>query len=106
MRPRSRASPRSRRPSSVHGSRIVDLASFQAQLDALRVRALASIADAASPDALAEVDASVLGRKGALRALLGGIGALPAEDRPRVGALANPIREEVEAALVARRERL
>lgn len=84
----------------------MDLASFQAQLDALRVRALHAIADASSPDALAEVDSSILGRKGELRALLGGIGALPAEDRPRVGALANPIREEVEAALAARREHL
>lgn len=84
----------------------MDLASFQAQLDALRVRALQAIADASSPDTLAEVDTSILGRKGELRALLGGIGALPAEDRPRVGALANPIREEVEAALAARREHL
>jgi phenylalanyl-tRNA synthetase alpha chain len=47
-----------------------------------------------------------LGRKGELRTLLGGIGALPAEDRPRVGAMANPIREELEAAIAARRERL
>lgn len=84
----------------------MDLASFQAQLDALRVRALQAIADASNPDTLAEVDSSILGRKGELRALLGGIGALPAEDRPRVGALANPIREEVEAALAARREHL
>ena len=84
----------------------MDLASFQAQLDALRVRALKAIAEATTPDALAEVDTSILGRKGELRALLGGIGSLPAEDRPRVGALANPIREEVEAALASRRERL
>ncbi|MFN8621893.1 MAG: phenylalanine--tRNA ligase subunit alpha [Chloroflexota bacterium] len=84
----------------------MDLASFQAQLDALRVRALDAIAAAGSPDALAEVDSSILGRKGELRALLGGIGSLPTEDRPRVGALANPIREEVEAALAARRTEL
>ena len=37
---------------------------------------------------------------------MGGIGALPTEDRPRVGALANPIREEVEAALASRRDAL
>jgi phenylalanyl-tRNA synthetase alpha chain len=34
---------------------------------------------------------------------MGGIGALPAEDRPRVGALANPVREALESALGARR---
>jgi phenylalanyl-tRNA synthetase alpha chain len=84
----------------------VDLASFQAQLDALRDRALAAVADATTPDQLAGVDSAFLGRKGELRGLLGGIGALPAEDRPRVGALANPIREELESAIAQRRERL
>jgi phenylalanyl-tRNA synthetase alpha chain len=38
--------------------------------------------------------------------VLGGIGALPAADRPRVGALANPLREELEAAIAERRTRL
>ena len=41
-----------------------------------------------------------------LTAILRGIGALSAEDRPRVGALANELRQELEAALAARRERL
>jgi phenylalanyl-tRNA synthetase alpha chain len=84
----------------------VDLASFSNQLAALRARALAAIAEAADPAALEQVDADFLGRRGELRTLLGGIGALPAEDRPRVGALANPLREEIEAAIGARRARL
>jgi phenylalanyl-tRNA synthetase alpha chain len=84
----------------------VDLASFSNQLAALRARALAAIAEAADPAALEQVDADFLGRRGELRTLLGGIGALPAEDRPRVGALANPLREEIEAAIAARRARL
>src|SRR5262245_20337782 len=82
------------------------LESFQAELEALKSRALASIAEATTPAALDSAESAFLGRKGELRNLLGGIGALPAEDRPRVGALANPIREEVEAAVAARRERL
>src|SRR5919106_1519919 len=45
-------------------------------------------------------------RKRQLRSLLAQIGQLPAEDRPRVGALANPIRQELEAGIAARRERL
>ena len=38
--------------------------------------------------------------------MLGGIGTLSAEDRPRVGALANPVREAIEAALTERRDAL
>jgi phenylalanyl-tRNA synthetase alpha chain len=81
----------------------VDVASFQAELDELGARAMAAIAAAPSPEGLDAVESAILGRKGELRALLAGIGALPAEDRPRVGALANPVREAVEAALVERR---
>jgi phenylalanyl-tRNA synthetase alpha chain len=84
----------------------VDLETFRTQLDALRVRALDAIAGSTTPDELLAVDAAYLGRKGELRTLLGGIGALPPEDRPRVGAMANPIREEVEAAIATRRGRL
>jgi phenylalanyl-tRNA synthetase alpha chain len=80
----------------------VDLGSFQERLASLRDSALADIATASDPAALAEVESRVLGRKGELRALMGGIGALPAEDRPRVGALANPVREAIEAALTQR----
>ena len=84
----------------------MDLATFRAQLDALRDQSLAAVASATTPDALAVVDTEVLGRKGALRALLAGIGAFPAEDRPQIGALANPVREAIEAAIAERRERL
>jgi phenylalanyl-tRNA synthetase alpha chain len=84
----------------------VDLASFSTQLEQLRDRALSAISETADPASLDAVESAYLGRKGELRALLGGIGALPAEDRPRVGALANPLREEIEAAIAKRRERL
>lgn len=84
----------------------MDLESFSAQLSSLRDRALAGVADAVNPHALDEVESAYLGRKGELRTLLGGIGALPAEDRPRVGAMANPIREALESAIAERRQRL
>jgi phenylalanyl-tRNA synthetase alpha chain len=84
----------------------VDLASFQGKLDELRSRALAAVAKADDPAELDGVDSAYLGRKGELRELLGGIGQLPGEDRPKVGALANPIREELEAAIASRRVRL
>jgi phenylalanyl-tRNA synthetase alpha chain len=81
----------------------VDVESFSAQLHQLEARAVASIAAAGSPEALDDIEAGILGRKGELKDLLGGIGALPTEDRPRVGALANPVRTTIEAALAQRR---
>jgi phenylalanyl-tRNA synthetase alpha chain len=84
----------------------VDLASFSAQLDALSQRALRAISEAVDLASLDAVESAYLGRKGELRTLLGGIGGLPAEDRPKVGALANPLREELEAAIATRRQRL
>jgi phenylalanyl-tRNA synthetase alpha chain len=84
----------------------VDLESFFAQLEELRSRALAAVAKADDPAELDEVETTFLGRKGELRELLGGIGQLPAEDRPKVGALANPIREQLESEIATRRSRL
>jgi len=84
----------------------VDLASFSRQLDELRGRAQRAVTEAADPQSLDAVEAAYLGRRGELRTLLAQIGQLPAQDRPRVGALANPIREELEATIAARRKRL
>ena len=80
----------------------MDLADLTRDLEALRDEALASIAAAADVAALEAIELDVLGKKGRLTAVLRGIGALPAEDRPRVGAIANVVREALEAALAAR----
>jgi phenylalanyl-tRNA synthetase alpha chain len=84
----------------------VDLESFQGQLDELRSRALAAVARADDPHELDAAESTFLGRKGELRELLGNIGKLPGQDRPKVGALANPIREELEQSIASRRARL
>jgi phenylalanyl-tRNA synthetase alpha chain len=81
----------------------VDVASFSAQLQDLQARAITSVAAAESPEALDAIESAMLGRKGELKGLLGGIGQLPAEDRPKVGALANPVRSAIEEALAERR---
>ena len=81
----------------------MDVASFSAQLKELQARAVASISAADSPEALDAIEHAMLGRKGELKGLLGGIGQLPAEDRPKVGALANPVRTAIEEALAERR---
>ena len=85
----------------------MDLASVSADLAALRQRALAAVADADDLKELEAAETVFVGRKqGALTAVLRGIGALPAEDRPRVGAIANEVREAVEEAIAERRARL
>jgi phenylalanyl-tRNA synthetase alpha chain len=77
----------------------VDLADLTRDLEALQSEALAAVAavpDAATLDAL---ELEILGKKGRLTTILRGIGGLPAEDRPKVGAVANTVRTTVERAL-------
>jgi phenylalanyl-tRNA synthetase alpha chain len=84
----------------------VELAELTAQLDALRAEALAAAANAADLHALDALEVDVLGKKGRLTLLLRGIGSLPAEDRPKVGALVNPARAAIESAFASRRDTL
>jgi phenylalanyl-tRNA synthetase alpha chain len=80
----------------------VDLADLTHSLEALQSDALASVAaapDAASLDAL---ELEILGKKGRLTSVLRGIGGLAAEDRPKVGAVANTVRTTIERALTER----
>jgi phenylalanyl-tRNA synthetase alpha chain len=80
----------------------VDLETMTAQLDRLRADALAAVEGAPDAAALEQVHVSFLGRKGALTEILRGIGGLAPDDRPRIGAVANDVREAVEAAADAR----
>jgi phenylalanyl-tRNA synthetase alpha chain len=69
----------------------VDFESLSADLRSLQERAIKEIAGTADPAALEALQIQYLGKKGELTAVLRGIGALPAEDRPRVGAIANEV---------------
>ena len=80
----------------------MDLSDLTRDLEALRAATLAEIAAAGEAAALETLEHEVLGKKGRLTAILRGIGALPAEDRPRVGAVANEVRGSIEAALAER----
>ncbi len=60
------------------------------------------MAAAQSSAALDLIDVEVLGKKGSLTGVLRGIGGLPADDRPRVGAVANEVRTTIKAALAGR----
>jgi phenylalanyl-tRNA synthetase alpha chain len=80
----------------------VDFESLSADLRSLQARALTEIAAVADPAALEALQIQYLGKKGDLTAVLRGIGALPAEDRPRVGAVANEVGEAVKGAIAVR----
>jgi phenylalanyl-tRNA synthetase alpha chain len=80
----------------------VDLADLTRDLETLRDEALASIKRAANSAGLESLELDVLGKKGRLTTVLRGIGALPGEDRPKVGAIANAVRIAIEDALAER----
>jgi phenylalanyl-tRNA synthetase alpha chain len=80
----------------------VDLSDLTRDLEGLRDEALTAIAAASDVASLEAIELDVLGKKGRLTTILRGIGALPADDRPRVGAVANVVREAIDAALAVR----
>ncbi len=80
----------------------MDLAELTRDLEALRDDALRSVEMTPDVAALDALELDLLGKKGRLTAILRGIGALPAEDRPRVGIVANAVRTAIEAALTDR----
>jgi phenylalanyl-tRNA synthetase alpha chain len=80
----------------------VELTDLTRDLEGLRDEARAAIAAAGDVATLEAIELDVLGRKGRLTLVLRGIGALPPEDRPKVGAVANEVRGAIEAALAER----
>ena len=80
----------------------MDLADLTRDLETLRDDTLVSIAASTNVAGLEALELDVFGKKGRLTSVLRGIGALPPDDRPRVGAIANAIRGAIETALAAR----
>jgi phenylalanyl-tRNA synthetase alpha chain len=80
----------------------VDLGDLTRDLQALQGDALGAIEAAPDAATLDVLELDILGKKGRLTSVLRGIGALPAEDRPKVGAVANTVRTAIEAALAER----
>jgi phenylalanyl-tRNA synthetase alpha chain len=77
----------------------VDLADLTRDLETLSADALRSIESAPDTATLEAIELDVLGKKGRLTTVLRGIGALAPDDRPKVGAVANVVRGEIESAL-------
>jgi phenylalanyl-tRNA synthetase alpha chain len=71
------------------------------QILSLAVQQFTAVDQAAE---LEQVKARYLGKEGSLTALLKGLGKLSAEERPAAGARINEVKQQIEAALNARRE--
>jgi phenylalanyl-tRNA synthetase alpha chain len=82
------------------------VADLLAQLEALSKSARDAIARASDEKGLEDLRVRFLGKKGELSAVLRGMGQLSAAERPRVGEVANRVKDEVEALLEAARRRL
>lgn len=72
---------------------------MESQLQQLKQEAISKIEAASSVKELQEVRVAYLGKKGPITDLLKGMGKLPAEERPKMGALVNVVREEVTVVL-------
>ena len=82
------------------------MADLLAELGALARAAREAIAAAGDEKAVEELRVRFLGKKGELSAVLRGMGQLAAEERPRVGEVANRVRDEVERLLAEARGRI
>ena len=69
------------------------------QLEEIRVAAIAELNAVTDKAELENIRVKYSGKKGALTAILRGMGALSAEERPVIGAYANTVRAQIEAML-------
>ena len=81
----------------------MELAQLTHDLETLADETRAAVEAAPDVAAIDALEVEVLGKKGRLTGVLRGIGALPADDRPAVGAIANTVRTSIEGAIAARR---
>ncbi|MGF1515324.1 MAG: phenylalanine--tRNA ligase subunit alpha [Elainellaceae cyanobacterium] len=85
---------------------MASLTELESQLTQLQQEAQAAIADADALDALEKLRIQYLGKKGQISKVLGGMGQLDPEERPKVGALANRVKVAVQTDLDQRRDSL
>jgi hypothetical protein len=76
-----------------------ELLVMEQQLKELRESAVIELAKADSLDMLNDLRVKYLGKKGSLTSILRGMGALSAEERPRIGQIVNEIRAELEGVI-------
>lgn len=79
---------------------------LEAQLEALRQQAQSAIAAADTLERLEELRVGYLGKKGQLSTLLRSMGQLSTEERPKIGAIANTVKEALQSELERQRATL
>ncbi len=79
---------------------------MQDQLLTLQSEALSRVEQVADLEALEQLRIDYLGKKGKLSKILGGMGKLPPEERPVIGALANTFKEALQSSLDQRKQAL
>jgi phenylalanyl-tRNA synthetase alpha chain len=82
------------------------LSNLEVQLEALRHDGENAITEADSLERLEELRLSYLGKKGQLSVILGMMGKLPPEDKPKIGAIANTVKEAIQTSLDRQRTSL
>jgi len=81
-------------------------AELETQLQAIRREAQQALAASSTLEQLEQLRVKYLGKKGPIPQVLGGMGKLDPADRPRIGALANEIKEAIQQDLDEQRNRL
>ena len=76
-----------------------EMAGMKEQLEEMRRQALEELSSTQAVKDLEDFRVRFMGKKGAVTGLLRGMGALPAEDRPKMGQLVNQLRQELEDAV-------
>lgn len=84
----------------------IQISDIEAQLETLRQEAQSAIATAGTLERLEELRVGYLGKKGQLSQVLGSMGKLNPADRPRIGAMANEVKEAVQTDLDSKRTAL
>ena len=79
---------------------------LEAQLEALQQEARGAVAAADTLERLEELRVGYVGKKGQLSALLRSMGQLSAEERPKIGAIANTVKEALQSDLERQRTTL
>lgn len=79
---------------------------MQDRLKELQQEALTSVEKAENLKELNDIRVSYLGKKGPITEVLKGMGKLSAEERPKMGALANEVRDSISSAIEDKQEKL
>ncbi|MDQ0270059.1 phenylalanine--tRNA ligase subunit alpha [Cytobacillus purgationiresistens] len=79
---------------------------MQERLKELQTEALEKIAQAADLKELNDIRVSYLGKKGPITEVLKGMGKLTAEERPKMGALANEVRDAISSGIEEKHKQL